>query len=102
MWVRDLTEEGIEPHPGPRFLSWNPNGLNDNFRRNRFFKKIFTESSFKPIAAVFIQEHNIKSNITARIHADAKRNGLFIFMSPISNYATKGGTAIIIPKTSSG
>ena len=21
MWIRDLTEEGIEPHPGPRYLS---------------------------------------------------------------------------------
>ncbi len=60
------------------------------------------ENSFKPIAAVFIQEHNIKSSNTARIHADASRNGLFIFMSPISNYATKGGTAIIIPKDQLG
>ena len=26
-WVRPLEEEGIEPHPGPRYVSKNVNGL---------------------------------------------------------------------------
>ena len=26
-WIRDLTEEGIEPNPGPRYVTKNVNGL---------------------------------------------------------------------------
>ena len=29
-WIRDLTEEGIEPHPGPRYVTKNLNGVQQN------------------------------------------------------------------------
>jgi hypothetical protein len=44
MRVRDLTKEGMEPHPGLRFMSWNPNGLNDQFRRNTFSEQLETKT----------------------------------------------------------
>jgi hypothetical protein len=25
VWIRDLTDEGIEPHPGPRYITKNIN-----------------------------------------------------------------------------
>ena len=32
-WVRDVHEEGIEPHPGPWFITKNINGMNNKKRQ---------------------------------------------------------------------
>jgi hypothetical protein len=38
VWIRDLTEEGIEPHPGPRYITKNINeGMATPNACNQFF-----------------------------------------------------------------
>jgi hypothetical protein len=39
-WFRDLTEEGIEPHPGPRIISKNINGISDDAHRLRVLRNL--------------------------------------------------------------
>ena len=43
-WIRDLTEEGIEPHPGPRFISKNLNGIKTKGKLYRLLKAVRIES----------------------------------------------------------
>ena len=100
-WVRDLTEEGIEPHPGPtRFISKNINGMSAATDQVRIFRKIRIEHNEKPIKAIFLQEHNIKQASSAAAKRAAKSQRLELFIAPIGPFDTKGGTAILIPAES--
>ena len=70
-WVRPLEEEGIEPHPGPRLIGRNVNGLASQDRFNQCVRSVASEHQRDTVAAVFIQEHNLKpsSVVYARLHA---------------------------------
>jgi hypothetical protein len=49
-WIRDLNEEGIEPHPGPRMISKNVNGMSKAVYQ--YLKSISEEHRHNPITAV--------------------------------------------------
>ena len=95
-WTRDLNEEGIEPHPGPRYLSKNIDGLNDIRKLEKTFKTIRTAHLIKPIQAVFLQEHNLRLDAADVASKMAREWDLLLFAAPLRN-SGKGGTAIVIP-----
>ena len=102
-WIRDLTEEGIEPHPGPqpdRILSKNIDGLNERYED--VFYAIAQQNARSPILAVLLQEHHLtKDAYEAKdIYKRAERLGLLYIQSHLPAHEYKGGTAIIIPHTS--
>ena len=103
VWVRDLTEEGIEPHPGPpkaRVLSKNINGLSDRYEDALYL--ISQEHKRHPILAVFLQEHHLTREAyeSKQVFAVAKRLGLLYIQAHMPSSDQKGGTAIIIPHDS--
>ena len=53
-WVRDVHEEGIEPHPGPWFYPKNINDMNNKRKQCKVFKNITTAHSKTPIGANMI------------------------------------------------
>ena len=96
-WIRDLTEEGIEPNPGPRYISKNINGMSNLQHAGRIYMKVMQSHQRKPITAVFIQEHNIKAD-AVQAHVDmAHDHNLIMVVAPCPNNKPKGGTAILIP-----
>ena len=96
-WIRDLTEEGIEPNPGPRYISKNINGMSNLQHAGRIYMKVMQSHQRKPITAVFIQEHNIKAD-AVQAHVDmAHDHNLILVVAPCPNNKPKGGTAILIP-----
>ena len=58
-WQRDLTEEGIEPHPGPRVLSKNVRGISTVTKFTKFIQAARREADARPYAALLVQETNI-------------------------------------------
>ena len=100
MWIRDLTEEGIEPHPGPRYISKNLNGMADRARMDAVFRRIRHEHNRDPITAVFLQEHNLKTDRLRDAKASARSQRLEQVIAPIPNASHRGGTANVIPAES--
>ena len=100
IWIRDLTEEGIESHPGPRYISKNLNGCKQAVKQEAVFRSISQENRRNPIGAVFVQEHNINTEGTERAIARARDWDLELLIAPTPRNRPKGGTAIIIPRTS--
>lgn len=97
-WERDLTEEGIEPHPGPRYLCKNVNGMSGVKTYEKIFANIKRAHAKAPIAAVFIQEHNIPQTEADKAMATALDWGLHLFIAPRPSTTMRGGTAIIMPR----
>eukprot|EP00966_Prymnesium_polylepis_P205738 4767291-Prymnesium_polylepis.1 len=50
-WVRDLTGEGIEPNPVPRYISKNVNGMTGLANALKIFMRIVKSHQQKPITA---------------------------------------------------
>ena len=94
-WLRDLHEEGIEPHPGPTFYSQNIDSLLS--RANPTLRRIAALHKYSPIAAVAIQEHQVPPDRAQRIVNTAHYHGLLMALNPLPRNAHKGGTALIIP-----
>ena len=69
---RPRTEEGIEPNPGPRYITKNVNGLQGGTRLRDCLLAISNENQREPITAVFIQEHNLHESAAAA-HQNAAR-----------------------------
>ena len=103
-WIRDLTEEGIEPNPGPRYVTKNVNGLQGAGKLFQCCKAIASEHERQPITALFIQEHNLKQQDKKTHEKIARGHQLLIlpaYATPKQFQATSwGGTAIIIPHSS--
>ena len=95
-WVRDLHEEGIEPHPGPSFITKNINGISDVRRWDQILQRLKHHTSKTPLKAIFLQEHNLKKLEAAKKMAD--EYGFYMFAVPLNSRTPKGGTAILIPK----
>ena len=57
LWIRDLSEEGIEPHPGPGIISQNIDGL--VARLDFFLRSLTSTHRPAPILAALIQEHHL-------------------------------------------
>ena len=104
VWVRDLTEEGIEPHPGPRYLSKNINSVHGKGKLHNMLKRIRRESTRTPITAAFIQDHRLHKSRAAEIESMARgMRMLAIAAHAPAHPRTKlcyGGTMIVIPHES--
>ena len=99
-WIRDLTEEGIESHPGPTICSKNIDGLTNRFEDT--MKLIATRHAHSPILAVMLQEHHLTAQKAQdlKVETVARNHGLMYVQAhrPIIG-SDKGGTAIIMPST---
>ena len=100
-WVRPLREEGIEPHPGPRYINRNVNGLASQGRFRDCMFSIAGEHRRAPVAAVFLQEHNLRQSHDRDMRNFARRRHRLLWLAryrPESAGRGKGhGTAIVIP-----
>ena len=100
-WIRPLEEEGIEPHPGPRFINKNVNGLASPGRLDDCLYAMQQEQQQGTVAAFFLQEHNLHpSTDEATVRKAGARYGLLWLAGYklASDPRTKGhGTAIVIP-----
>ena len=95
--MRDVHEEGIEPHPGPWFITKNINGMNNKKRQCQVFKNIKIAHSKTPIGAIMLQEHHLKADAAKEADKLAHDFRLLFLCNPIPQADHKGGTAIIIP-----
>ena len=100
VWIRDVTEEGIEPHPGPRaprVLTKNLNSLVTRFQNTMF--TIACEHARHPIRVLFLQEHGITRQQAEdlKVESVARRNGLLYVQAHKPDAEGKGGTAIVVP-----
>ena len=100
LWLRDLTEEGIEPHPGPRFISKNINSIHGTGKLYLALRAIRNEANQNPITAVFIQDHRLPQKRAQELSRTAHNLQLAVVAAhakPASNGACYGGTMIIVP-----
>ena len=100
-WIRPLEEEGIETHPGPRYIGRNVNGLASQDRFQQCMRSVANEHKRDEVAAVFIQEHNLKPSLAVYLRLHARRHYRVLWLAryaPINGPRGKGhGTAIAIP-----
>ena len=105
VWVRDVHEEGIEPHPGPPqcasvIASKNVNGIASGNKLYQTINSVIQHGD--QLTAMLIQDHKL-SKAKARAHkALAHKYKVAIAIAygtkdPQGN--THGGTAILIPYT---
>ena len=95
-WIRDLTQEGIEPNPGPgaRYITKNVNGLQGAGKLYQCCKAIAAENQRLPITALFIQEHNLKQTDSRAHEKIARGHQLLILLAyaPLQpNQSVPGG-----------
>ena len=97
IWVRDVHEEGIEPHPGPSAISKNIDGLTNRF--DEVMYKISQRHKHSPILVLFLQEHHLTRARAQELNvqAKAKQNELLYVQAHRPDNEGKGGTAIVIP-----
>ena len=101
VWIRDLTEEGIEPHPGPgRVLGKNLNGAQGENKLWRLFKNINREHASSPIAACMAQEHHLRSEDREDHQRIAHFHRILAIISYPPSGDERGGTAVFIPYSS--
>ena len=101
-WERDLHEEGIEPHPGPRYISKNINSLKQSGALFKTLRAIRIESTRTPITAVFIQDHRLPRSYHATAARMARNFNILLvaaYAPPHTNGTCYGGTMILIPHT---
>ncbi len=101
VWIRDLHEEGIHPHPGPKVISKNINGMTNDVYP--VLKAIARENETRPLTAVFIQDHRIPRSGAKQAQKTAAKLRLLLILAhgpKDSRGVTYGGTAIVIPYSS--
>ena len=100
-WVRDLTEEGIEPHPGPRYLSKNVNSVQGDGKLFQMLHSIQREHTRTPITAVFVQDHRLPAARNAEMQRIARGMNMLAIATHAPPHPTTGacygGTMIVIP-----
>ena len=101
-WKRDLIAEGIEPNPGPRYVTKNINGCKDVATWERVLLEVRREHLRDPITAIFLQEHNI-TQLSEHIKK-AYSIGFEFFAASVRGRDSRGalyvrgGTGILIPR----
>ena len=95
-WVRDLCSEGIEPNPGPRYITKNVNGIADLKVWETILFNIMKEHNKSPIGAIFLQE--IRIGDAGRHKKMAEEHGLYMLAHGNRSSPRTGGTAILIPQ----
>ena len=73
-WERDLTEEGIEPNPGPMIISKNIDGISTTERFSKAMYEIEKEHRKDPLLAVLLQEHHITKEKARELREVAARH----------------------------
>ena len=97
-WIRSMREEGIHPHPGPRFISKNINGMCNTIEQN--LESIKQENKKDKITAVFLQDHKVPRSMATATNLQGQRKRMLVAMAhgyTDPRGTTHGGTAIIIP-----
>ena len=96
-WIRDVHEEGIEPHPGPAVYCKNVDGLNARFEDAMY--RISQSHARKPMYAFLLQEHHLTANKAKDLEVTKKATklGLLYVQADMPNDQAKGGTAVVIP-----
>ena len=100
VWIRPLEEEGIETHPGPRFVNKNMDGLKSPGRFANFLTQCENEHRLSKVHAFLVQEHNIPDRDKHKFRAEATKRGFAWFSNhaPPGTTKTKGtGTGILVP-----
>ena len=102
IWIRDVHEEGIEPHPGPpaRVLSKNLNGVQGPNKLWKFLRTLSNEHKKAPIFACMVQEHNLKSEDREEHQKTARFFRILAVISYSASAEERGGTAVFIPYSS--
>ena len=95
-WVRDLCSEGIEPNPGPRYITKNVNGIADLKTWEIILFNIASEHKKSPIGAIFLQE--IRIGDATKHKRMAEEHGLYMLAHGNRSNSKTGGTAIVIPQ----
>ena len=95
-WVRYLCSEGIEPNPGPRYITKNVNGIADLKIWETILFNIAREHKKSPIGAVFLQE--IRIGEATKHKRMAEEHGLYMLAHGNRSNSSIGGTAIVIPQ----
>ena len=101
-WIRDLTEEGIEPNPGPRYVTKNVNGIQGAGKLYQCCKAIASEHQRHPITALFIQEHNLKQTDSKAHEKIARGHQLLILIAYAllkPNQSVLGGAPLSLSPT---
>ena len=101
VWIRDVNEEGIEPHPGPRYISKNINSIQGKGKLFQALRAIRRESNRDPITAAFIQDHRLPPTRRREIASTAAGQNLLVLTAHApphpSNGVHYGGTMIVVP-----
>ena len=100
-WIRDLHEEGIEPHPGPhRILFKNVNGLQSSNKLHKFLLAVRAEHRDGSIAATLVAEHNLARDQQLHHQKAANHHRVLLIVSYQPKALVgrpRGGTLIAIP-----
>ena len=100
-WVRDLTEEGIEPHPGPRYVSKNLNSIQGKGKLFQTIRAVRGEADRNPITAATLQDHRLPPDRREEAHRMAAHANMLLIMAHAPRHPTTkvcyGGTMILIP-----
>ena len=99
-WQRDLHAEGIEPHPGPRYVSKNLNGIQGKGKLYNTLNAIRKESDRNPLTAVFMQDHRLNPSRAREVRNTAHNLKLAVvtaFSPEARNGVHHGGTMIVVP-----
>ena len=96
--MRDLHEEGIEPNPGPAYITKNVNGISDLRLWESILFNIAREHKKHPIGALFLQEIRIRD--TKKHKQMALEHKIYMLAHPNVRNPGTGGTAILIPQDS--
>ena len=86
--MRDLTEEGIEPHPGPGIVCQNVDGLSDRLPGTACLLSILRIHQKSPIFAAYLQEHHLtraKIAVLDAVNAAFRLGLLLIISAPLCN-----------------
>ena len=94
-------EDGDGPSTtSPRVISKNLNGLQTGARYKNFLKHLAFQNTRQPIAAVMVQEHNLRAADREAHQRLAHHYRVLAVISYAPSEAERGGTAIFMPYTS--
>lgn len=97
-WIRNLHEEGTEPHPGPSVICTNEDGLN-NRKKRKILLRAINKNRNRYQRSVYSLSTGSQSQKTScyAIPKSQRYRPRPTNISRTSSTTTRGGTAIIIP-----
>ena len=99
--VTSPRKQGIEPHPGPRYLHKNVNSVQGDGKLFQMLQSIQREHTRTPITAVFVQDHRLPAARNAEMQRIARGMNMLAIATHAPPHPTTGacygGTMIVIP-----